>query len=67
MGTVPVDLYPLRNGTTRTRSEIWSELIKTPEQIHSRRFDVFDANFKQVLQFASMFLLLTLNKSIPTG
>ena len=55
MRTVPVDLYPLSNGTTRTRSEIWSELIKTPEQIHSRRFDVFDANFKQVLQFASMF------------
>ena len=50
--------YPLKvnNRNTRTRCEIWSKLIKTPERCHLIEY---------ILHLVLLFLLLTLN--LPLG
>ena len=54
--------------STRTRCEICSKLtIKTPKRCHLCRCSVFIANFEHILHLVLLFLLLTLNMSLPAG
>ena len=41
--------------------------IKTPEGRHWRRSGVFIVNFEHVSHLVLVFLLLTLNRLMPTG
>ena len=66
----PVGIYLLNvnNRNTRTSCEICSKLtIKTPERHHWRHSDVFIVNFEHILHLVLVFLLLTLNMSLPAG
>ena len=63
-------IYSLKanNRNTRTRCEICSKLtIKTPERLQRRRFDVSIVNFEHISHVVLVFLLLTLNMSLPAG
>ena len=63
-GNIPVGIYlrKVNYRNTRTRCEICSELtVKTPERRQWRRSGVFIVNFENILHFALVFLLLTLN------
>ena len=67
---VPANIYLFKvyNRSTRTRCEICSELtIKTPEKRHWRRSSVFNINFEHLSHLVLVFLLLTLNISLPVG
>ena len=66
----PVGIYLLNvnNRNTRTSCEVCSKLtIKTPERHHWRHSDVFIFNFEHILHLVLVFLLLTLNMSLPAG
>ena len=57
----PAGVYLLKvnNRNTRTRCEICSKLtIKTPEQRHWRRSDVFIVNYEHISHLVLVFLLL---------
>ena len=61
-------LFKVNNRNTRTRCEICSKLtIKTSERHHWRRSGVFIVNFEHILHLVVVFLLLTLNRQMPTG
>ena len=62
---IPANIYlfKVNNRNSRKRCKICSKFkIKTPEQLHWRRFSVFIANFEHILHVFLVFLLLTLNK-----
>ena len=64
----PAGVYLLKvnNKNTKTRCEICSKLtIKALR--HWRHSGVFVVNFEHISHLALVFLLLTLNKQLPTG
>ena len=63
--TFPANIYlfKVNDRNTRNRCKICSKLtIKTPEQRHWRRYDVFIANFEHISYLFLVFLSLTLNR-----
>ena len=61
-------LFKVNNRNTRKRCDICSKLtIKTPEQRHWRRSDVFIVNFERISYLFLLFLLLNLNKLMLAG
>ena len=62
--TIPTGNYMLKvsNRNTRTRCEICSELIKTPERQQWHRSGGFVVNSKHISHLVLVFLLLTLSK-----
>ena len=59
-------LLKVNNRNTRRRCEICSILtIKTPEQHHWSRSEVFIVNFEHTSHFVLVFLLLTLYMYLP--
>ena len=66
----PTGIYLLKvnKRNIRTRYKICSKLtIKTPEQRHWHRSSVFIVNFEHISHLVLVFLLLTLNMSLPAG
>ena len=52
----------------KQQSNVWNLLtIKTPKRRQWYRFGAFVVNFEQISKIVLLFLLLTLNKYIPTG
>ena len=59
-------LLKVNNRNTRTKCEICSKLtIKTPERRQWSRSGVVIINFEHIPHLVLMFLLLTLNMSLP--
>ena len=70
IASIPMGIYLLNvnNRNTRTRCEICSKLtIKTPVRRYWRRSGVFVVKFKPISHLVLVFLLLTLNRYMPTG
>ena len=68
-GMYPAGNYMLKinNRNTRTRCVICSKLtIKTPEQYQWCRSGFFIGNFEHISRLILLFLLLTLNRQMPT-
>ena len=64
-GEFPVGIYlfKVKNGNTRTMSDICSKLtIKTPKQRYWRRSSVFIVNFEHTSHLVLVILLLTLSR-----
>ena len=60
-------MFKVNNRNSRTRSEICSKLsIKEPERHHLHCYGVFIDNFEHISHLVLVFLLLTLNKQLPT-
>ena len=56
-------MFKFNNRNTRTRCEIClKSTIKTPEQRHWRRYDVFIVNSEHISHLALVFLLLNLSR-----
>ena len=61
-------MFKVNKRNAKTRCEICSELtIKTPEPRQWRRSGVFIVNFEYISHLVLVFLLLTLNRQMPTG
>ena len=69
--TTRVYLFKVNKRNTRTMCEVCSKLtIKTPERLQWRQWRrscVFIVKFEQISHIVLVFLLLTLNKWMPTG
>ena len=63
-GFIPVGIYLLKvnNRNGRTKCEICSKLIETPERRYWRRSGVFIVNFEHISHLVLVFLLLTLSR-----
>ena len=64
---IPAGIYSFKvqNGNSRM-CEIYSKLIiKTQEQHHGHRSDIFIVNFGHTSHNVQVFALLTLNKQMP--
>ena len=67
---VPVGIYLLKvnNRNSRARCKMCLKLtINTSERRHWRRSGVFIVNFEYISHLVLVFLLLTLNRQMPTG
>ena len=68
IGLFPLVYYLHKINNRNTRCEICSMLtIKIAERLQWRRSSIFIVNFVHISHLVLLFLLLTLNMSLPTG